>query len=391
VKHYKPETLAIRTQVETTSHKEHSAPVFLTSSFIFDDAEAMRAIFADETAGNIYSRFSNPNSQEFIDKLCVLEQTEDGIATATGMAAIFATFMGLLQSGDHILSSASVFGSTHTLFTKLFPRWGITHTYFTSDSIEKLEQFVQPNTKVLYCETPSNPGLQILDLELLSKFCHQHSILLIVDNCFATPYVQNPTKFGADIIIHSATKYIDGQGRVLGGAVLGSKEIIEKIRFFARHSGPSMSPFNAWLLSKSLETLSIRMEKHSSNAEKIVEYLENNIYIEKVMYPFSLSHPQYHLAKKQMKLGGGIVTCIIKGGIDNGKRFIDELQMCSLSANLGDTRTIVTHPASTTHSKLTEEERQYVGILPGLIRISVGLEHHTDIINDIQQALEKCQ
>lgn len=391
MKHYKPETLAIRTQVETTSHKEHSAPLFLTSSFIFDDAEAMRAIFADETAGNIYSRFSNPNSQEFIDKLCVLEQTEDGIATATGMAAIFATFMGLLQSGDHILSSASVFGSTHTLFTKLFPKWGITHTYFTSDSIENLEQIVQPNTKVLYCETPSNPGLQILDLELLSKFCHQHSILLIVDNCFATPYLQNPTKFGADIIIHSATKYIDGQGRVLGGAILGSKEIIEKIRFFARHSGPSMSPFNAWLLSKSLETLAIRMEKHSSNAEKIVEYLENNTYIEKVMYPFSLSHPQYHLAKKQMKLGGGIVTCIIKGGIDNGKRFIDELQMCSLSANLGDTRTIVTHPASTTHSKLTEEERQYVGILPGLIRISVGLEHHTDIINDIQQALEKCQ
>ncbi len=391
MKPYKPETLAIRTQVETTSHKEHSAPLFLTSSFIFDDAEAMRAIFADETAGNIYSRFSNPNSQEFIDKLCVLEQTEDGIATATGMAAIFATFMGLLQSGDHILSSASVFGSTHTLFTKLFPKWGITHTYFTSDSIEKLEQIVQPNTKVLYCETPSNPGLQILDLELLSKFCHQHSILLIVDNCFATPYLQNPTKFGADIIIHSATKYIDGQGRVLGGAILGSKEIIEKIRFFARHSGPSISPFNAWLLSKSLETLAIRMEKHSSNAEKIVEYLENNTYIEKVMYPFSLSHPQYHLAKKQMKLGGGIVTCIIKGGIDNGKRFIDELQMCSLSANLGDTRTIVTHPASTTHSKLTEEERQYVGILPGLIRISVGLEHHTDIINDIQQALEKCQ
>jgi O-succinylhomoserine sulfhydrylase len=299
--------------------------------------------------------------------------------------------MGLLQSGDHILSSASVFGSTHTLFTKLFPKWGITHTYFTSDSIEKLEQIVQPNTKVLYCETPSNPGLQILDLELLSKFCHQHSILLIVDNCFATPYLQNPTKFGADIIIHSATKYIDGQGRVLGGAILGSKAIIEKIRFFARHSGPSMSPFNAWLLSKSLETLAIRMEKHSSNAEKIVEYLENNTYIEKVMYPFSLSHPQYHLAKKQMKLGGGIVTCIIKGGIANGKRFIDELQMCSLSANLGDTRTIVTHPASTTHSKLTEEERQYVGILPGLIRISVGLEHHTDIINDIQQALEKCQ
>lgn len=391
MKHYKQETQAIRIQLEKSKHREHSAPLFLTSSFTFDDAESMRAIFADEIEGNIYSRFSNPNTQEFIDKLCVLEQTEDGIATATGMAAIFATFMGLLQSGDHILSSASVFGSTHTLFTKLFSKWGITHTYFASDSTVSLEQYLQPNTKVLYCETPSNPGLQILDLELLSNFCKRHSILLIVDNCFATPYLQNPKKFGADIIIHSATKYIDGQGRVLGGAVLGTKEIIEKIRFFARHSGPSMSPFNAWLLSKSLETLAIRMEKHSSNAEKIVEYLDNNPYIEKVMYPFSLSHPQYHLAKKQMKLGGGIVSCIIKGGIDKGKRFIDELQMCSLSANLGDTRTIVTHPASTTHSKLTEEERQYVGILPGLVRISVGLEHHTDIIQDIHQALEKSQ
>ena len=388
---HKPETLAIRTQIERTSHKEHSAPLFLTSSFTFDDAESMRSIFAEEHEGNIYSRFSNPNCQEFIDKLCVLEHTEDGIATATGMSAVFATFMGLLHSGDHIVSSASVFGSTHTLFTKIFPKWGISHTYFSSDSIDSIEQLLQENTKILYCETPSNPCLEILDLALLSDLCRKHSILLIVDNCFATPYLQNPKLLGADIIIHSATKYIDGQGRVLGGAILGSKEIIEKIRFFARHSGPSMSPFNAWLLSKSLETLSIRMERHCQNAEKVVEYLEKHPSIERVIYPFSLSHPQYNLAKKQMKLGGGIVTCIIKGGIDKGKRFIDELQMCSLSANLGDTRTIITHPASTTHSKLTEEERQHVGILPGLIRISVGLEHYEDINNDIQQALEKCQ
>lgn len=388
---YKAETNAIRTQIPTTSQNEHSTPLFLTSSFVFDDAEMMRAMFADEIGGNIYSRFSNPNCQELIDKLTLLEGTEDGITTATGMAAVFATFMGLLQSGDHILSSASVFGSTHTLFTKVFPKWNISHTYFSSHSIENLEQFVQPNTKILYCETPSNPGLEILDIEALSQFCRQRSILLVVDNCFATPYLQNPTNFGADIIIHSATKYLDGQGRVLGGAVLGTKEIIEKIRFFARHSGPSMSPFNAWILSKSLETLAIRMERHCSNAEKVVEYLEKHPSIEKVIYPFSLSHPQYHLAKKQMKLGGGIVTCIINGGIEKGKRFIDELQMCSLSANLGDTRTIVTHPASTTHSKLTEEERQHVGILPGLLRISVGLEHYDDINNDIQQALEKCQ
>ncbi len=273
---YKAETIAIRTQTATTSQNEHSTPLFLTSSFIFDDAEMMRAMFADEIGGNIYSRFSNPNCQELIDKLTLLEGTEDGITTATGMAAVFATFMGLLQSGDHILSSASVFGSTHTLFTKVFPKWNISHTYFSSHSIENLEQFIEPNTKMFYCETPSNPGLEILDIEALSQFCRQRSILLVVDNCFATPYLQNPTTFGADIIIHSATKYLDGQGRVLGGAVLGTKEIIEKIRFFARHSGPSMSPFNAWILSKSLETLAIRMERHCSNAEKVVEYLEKH-------------------------------------------------------------------------------------------------------------------
>jgi len=387
----KAETQAIRTQIPTTFQHEHSTPLFLTSSFIFDDAEMMRAMFADEIDGNIYSRFSNPNCQELIDKLRLLEGTEDGITTATGMAAVFATFMGLLQSGDHIISSASVFGSTHTLFTKVFPKWNISHTYFPSPSPEHLEQIIQPNTKILYCETPSNPGLEILDIQALSEFCRHHSILLIVDNCFATPYLQNPTKFGADVIIHSATKYLDGQGRILGGAVLGPKEIIDKIRFFARHSGPSMSPFNAWILSKSLETLAVRMERHCSNAEKITAYLEKHPSIERVIYPFSQAHPHYHLAKKQMKLGGGIVTCIIKGGIEKGKKFIDALQMCSLSANLGDTRTIVTHPASTTHSKLSEDERLYVGILPGLIRISVGLEHYDDIINDIEQALEKCQ
>lgn len=385
------ETIAIRTQIERTQHNEHSTPLFLTSSFVFDDSENMRALFADEIEGNIYSRFSNPNCQEFIDKLSALEKAEDGITTGTGMAAVFASFMGLLSHGDHILSTAGVFGSTHTLFTKVFPRWGITHTYTDSHSSSEWKKYIRPETKIFYCETPSNPGLEIIDLEEAGNFCREHNIIFLVDNCFATPYLQNPTDYGADIIVHSATKYIDGQGRTLGGAIVGKRKFIEQIRFFARHSGPSLSPFNAWLLSKSLETLAVRMDRHCDNAEKVVSFLEQHPLIEKVLYPFSSQHPQYHIAKKQMKRGGGIVTFIIKGGLEKGRTFIDSLQMCSLTANLGDTRTIITHPASTTHSKLSEEERRNVGILPGLIRVSVGLEHSEDIIKDISSALEKCQ
>lgn len=356
---------------------------------MFDDAEEMRAMFADEKQGNIYSRFTNPNTTELIDKMCLLEGTEAGYATSTGMAAVFASFMALLKNGDHILSASSIFGSTHTLLTKFLPRWGITHTFADVRHPEKWESLIQPNTKMIFVETPSNPGLDIIDLEWLGGFAKKHNIILNVDNCFATPFLQRPAEYGAHIVTHSATKYIDGQGRVMGGLVLGKAELIKEVFAFCRSSGPALSPFNAWTLSKSLETLGIRMERHSHNAQKLASLLENNPEIEQVRYPFLLSHPQYEIARKQMSHGGGIVAFNIKGGVERGRRFLDALEMCSLTANLGDSRTIATHPASTTHAKLTEEERISVGITPGLVRISVGLENIIDIIADIDQALIK--
>ncbi|MFY0686759.1 MAG: aminotransferase class I/II-fold pyridoxal phosphate-dependent enzyme [Cyclobacteriaceae bacterium] len=382
------ETDAIRTQLENALHREHSTPLFLTSSFTFASAEEARAMFNDEIPGNIYSRYSNPNTDEFIAKMCSLEGTEDGIATATGMSAMFTSMAALLGQGDHVLASRALFGSTHQLFTKFFPKWGIEHTYFNLYRPEKWESLIQPNTKMIFVETPSNPGLDIVDLELLGQLAEKHNVLLNVDNCFATPYVQNPAKFGAHIVTHSATKFIDGQGRTLGGAILGNADIIEEIRQFARHSGPSMSPFNAWVLSKSLETLAVRMERHCENALKIAEYLQDHDELEQVRYPFLSSHPQHELAQKQMKYGGGIVTFTVKGGLSRGAAFLDNLKMLSLTPNLGDTRTTVTHPASTTHSKLTEEERASVGISPGLVRISVGLENVNDVLADIEQALQ---
>ena len=359
----------------------------MTSSFTFADAEEARAMFADEVPGNIYSRYSNPNTSEFIDKLCLLEKTEDGIATATGMSAMFTSIAGYLQKGDHILASRAVFGSTHQLFTSILPKWGIEHSYFNLHRPEKIESLIQPNTKMIFVESPSNPGLDIIDLEHLGNLADKHGIILNVDNCFATPYLQNPVDYGAHLVTHSATKFIDGQGRSLGGAILGKREVIEEIRFFARHTGPSMSPFNAWLLSKSLETLAVRMDRHCDNAYKIAKYLEGHEELELVKYPFLQSHPQYDLARKQMKNGGGLVSIVVKGGIERGVRFLSGLKMLSLTANLGDTRTAVTHPASTTHSKLTEEERSSVGIAPGLVRISAGLEDINDIVQDIEQAL----
>jgi O-succinylhomoserine sulfhydrylase len=382
------ETNAIRTQSERTENREHSVPLYLTSSFTFDDAEQMRSMFADEQEGNIYSRFINPNSTEFIDKMCLLEGAEAGFATASGMAAIFAGFMALLKSGDHILSASSIFGSTHTVLTKFLPKWGITSTYADMSKPETWEALIQKNTKMIFVETPSNPGLDIIDLEWLGMLAKKHNIILNVDNCFATPFIQRPIEFGADLVTHSATKYIDGQGRVLGGIVVGKKELIKEILTFCRSTGPALSPFNAWVLSKSLETLSIRMERHSQNAQKLAGLLENHPEVLSVRYPFLLSHPQFEIAKKQMSMGGGIVTFEIKGGIERGRKFLDALQMCSLTANLGDTRTIATHPASTTHAKLTEEERIATGISPGLVRISVGLENIIDIVADIEQALD---
>jgi len=381
------ETEAIRNQMDRTPYSEHSTPLFLTSSFVFDDAEDMRASFAEEKEKNLYSRFTNPNTTEFIDKIVKMEGAESGYAFATGMAAIYATFAGLLSAGDHIVSARSVFGSTHTLFTKYFPKWNITTSYFKVEEADKIEELIQPNTKILYAETPTNPGVDIIDLELLSKVAKKHNLILIIDNCFATPYIQKPIEFGADIVVHSATKLIDGQGRVLGGVAVGRADLIREIYLFARNTGPAMSPFNAWVLSKSLETLAVRVEKHCENAIKVAEFLENHKQVNWVKYPFLKSHPNYEVAKKQMKLGGNIVAFEIKGGIEAGKAFLNKIKMCSLSANLGDTRTIVTHPASTTHSKLSLEDRLEVSITDGLVRTSIGLEHIQDIMADFEQAL----
>ena len=381
------ETDAIRAQTDRSDNKEHSVPIYLTSSFVFDDAEHARALFADEVPGNIYTRYSNPNTNEFIEKLCLLEGAEDGIATASGMAAMYTSMAALLKAGDHILACRSVFGSTHQILNTIFPKFNISYTYADVNDTDSWESKIQKNTRMIFVETPSNPALDIIDLEWLGKLAAKHNLILNVDNCFATPYLQNPARWGAHLVTHSATKFIDGQGRVIGGAIVGKKELIKEIRFFARHTGPSMSPFNAWILSKSLETLAVRMEQHCKNALELAAALEKNKNVEKVKYPFLPSHPQYQLAKKQMRLGGGVVSFEVKGGIDGGRKFLNSLKMISHSANLGDTRSIATHPASTTHSKLSEEERLSVGITSGLVRISVGLESIQDIIKDVEQAL----
>ncbi|MEH6535353.1 MAG: O-succinylhomoserine sulfhydrylase [Psychroserpens sp.] len=385
-KHF--ETNAIRTQTERSQFMEHSTPLYLTSSFVFEDAEDMRASFSEEKQRNIYSRFTNPNTSEFVEKMCKMEGAEAGYAFATGMSAVFSTFAALLNAGDHIVSASSIFGSTHGLFTKFLPKWNIETSYFNVNDVDAIEGLIQPNTKILYAESPTNPAVDILDLERLGQIAKKHNILFVIDNCFATPYLQNPIKFGADLVIHSATKLIDGQGRVLGGVTVGQADLIREIYLFSRNTGPALSPFNAWVLSKSLETLAVRVDKHCENALKVAEYLESHPKISLVKYPFLKSHPQYDIAKKQMKLGGNVVAFEVRGGIEAGRAFLNNIKLCSLSANLGDTRTIVTHPASTTHAKLTEEDRLEVGITDGLVRISVGLENVKDVISDLSQALE---
>ena len=381
------ETDAIRTQIPTTPEREHATPLFLTSSFVFDDAEQARALFADEIPGNIYSRYSNPNTDEFVRKLCLMEGAEDGIATASGMAAVFVSLAALLSSGDHLLAARSLFGSTHQILGKILPRWGISHSYADLGQPERWPGLIQPTTRVIFVETPSNPGLDLVDLEWLGGLAKERGLTLIVDNCFTTPYLQQPIRHGADLVIHSATKFIDGQGRTLGGALVGRSKLIAEARFFARHTGPALSPFNAWVLSKSLETLAVRMDRHCANALKVAEHFEGHPELESVRYPFLASHPQYALARRQMSQGGGIVVLVVKGGLERARRFLDNVGLVSHSPNLGDTRSIVTHPTSTTHSKLTEEERLAVGIVPGLIRVSVGLEHPDDVIGDLEQAL----
>lgn len=380
----------IREQAKRSSLREHSVPLYLTSSFIFDSAEQGRAVFADEEEAMVYSRYANPNTTEFINKVCLLEEAEAGLAFASGMGAIFSTFAGFIEQGDHIVSSRAIFGSTHQLFTQLFPKWGVTTTYVDAINPEEWEKAIQPNTKFIFLESPSNPGLELVDLEWLGglkkKYPH---IIFAIDNCFATPYLQKPLAYGFDLSIHSATKYMDGQGRVLGGVVVGKQELIDKMMFLIRHTGPAMSAFNAWLLSKSIETLGLRMDRHCSNALAVAEELEKNTEVLDVKYPFLPSHPQYELAKKQMKAGGGIVTIEVKGGKERAFQFLDALNMILYTSNLGDSRSIATHPASTTHSKLTEEEREKLGIRPGTVRLSIGIEDQKDIIDDILQALEK--
>ena len=383
------ETQAVRIAPSASDQREHSAPIYLTSSFTFESSEEAIQMFSEEIPGNIYSRYANPNSSDLIEKICAAEGTEDGITTASGMAAMFGSMAALLSQGDHILAARSLFGSTHQLLTRVFPKWGISHTYGDISDIQNWENLIKPQTKMLFIETPSNPGLEIIDLEFAAALAKAHNLIFVVDNCFATPYLQQPAKWGADLVTHSATKFIDGQGRVLGGLILGSKELINQVGFFAKHTGPSLSPFNAWILSKSMETLAVRMDRHCDSALKIGKYFQDSRDLESVSYPFLKSHPQYQLAIKQMTQGGGILTLTLKGGLERAKKFINQLQMISITSNLGDSRSIITHPASTTHSKLTEEERQQVGILPSLIRLSVGLEHVDDIILDIERALER--
>ena len=386
---HKLETRAVRTQMERSQYLEHSTPLHLTSSFVFEDAEDMRASFAEEKQRNIYSRFTNPNTSEFVQKVTEMEGAEDGVSFATGMGAIYGTFAALLNAGDHIVSARSVFGSTHTLFTKYLPKWNIETSYFKVEEPEAITDLIKPNTKILYAETPTNPGVDILDLQYLGNIAKEYNLILIIDNCFATPYLQQPIKFGADLVIHSATKLIDGQGRVLGGVTVGSLDLIHEIYLFARNTGSALSPFNAWILSKSMETLPVRVDRHCQTALETAEYLENHPKINWVKYPFLKSHPQFELAKKQMSQGGSIVAFEIKGGIDAGRNFLNALEMLSLSSNLGDSRSIVTHPASTTHSKLSESDRSEVGITDGMVRLSIGLEHIEDIKNDLNQALAK--
>ena len=385
----KIKTAVIRSQTPSSPHREHASAIYMTSSYTFENAEHARALFAKEVEGQIYTRYGNPNTDEFIEKMCLLEGAEAGLALASGMSAVFTGIAGLLNSGDHVLACRSVFGSTHQILTQLLPRWGMSHSYVAIDQPETWAAAVQPTTRLCIVETPSNPALDLIDLAWLGQFCREHDIILLVDNVFATPILQRPLSLGANLVMHSATKYIDGQGRAIGGVLVGDKQLLDQLAFFLRHTGPSLSPFNAWLFSKSLETLALRVERHCDNAEKLAAWLESQPEVAWVKYPHLPSHPQYELAKRQMSRGGGMVTFAVKGGLAQGRRFLDALQLCSLTANLGDTRTIATHPASTTHSSLQEADRLAVGITPGLIRISVGLEHVDDVVADVAQELGK--
>ncbi len=385
----KDQTKLIRTQTNQTAYREHNTPLYLTSSFTFDTAEQMRDTFSNKLEGQIYSRYSNPNLDEFIQKMCLLEDKPSGFATSSGMAAVYLGLMSFLSAGDHILASCALFGSTHQILDQILPRFGITTTYVDPENKEECVDAIERETKLMIVETPSNPGLKIVDLKFCGDLCEKHDLLFIVDNCFATPILQKPAKYGADLIIHSATKYLDGQGRVLGGIIVGDEELMDQVIFMARHTGPVLSPFHAWILSQSLETLPLRMKAHSENALKIAQALSGHPRIKTVSYPFLPDFPQYDLARNQMSMGGGIVTFELKGDVNDVFKFINQLKMLSITSNLGDARSIVTHPATTTHSKMDPMDREKAGISDQLVRISVGLEDVDDIQADITQALSK--
>ncbi|NOQ82096.1 MAG: O-succinylhomoserine sulfhydrylase [Methylophaga sp.] len=382
-------TRAVRAGQQRTHENEHSEPMFLTSSYVFDNAEQAAARFSGDEAGNIYSRFTNPTVRTFEQRLASLEGAESAVATSSGMSAILSTFMALLSAGDHIVSSRSIFGTTRVLFDKYLAKFGVATDYVALTDLASWEQAIKSNTKALFLETPSNPLNEVADLAALSALAKAHDCLLIVDNCFCTPALQQPLTFGADIVVHSATKYIDGQGRCVGGAVVGDAQRVgEDVYGFLRTAGPTMSPFNAWTFLKGLETLELRMNAHSASALQLAQWLEQQPNVTEVFYSGLISHPQHELAKQQQSAFGGIIAFEVKGGKEGAWKLINATQWLSITANLGDTKTTITHPATTTHGRMTEEERAEAGITDGLVRISVGLESVEDIQVDLQQGLD---
>lgn len=380
---WKFDTQAIRAGSLQSEFGENSEAIFLTSSYVFDSSSQAAARFAGNEPGNIYSRFTNPTVTMFQDRLAALEGSDACVATSSGMSAILATIMGLCSAGDHIVASRSIFGTTVQLFSNILNRWGLEVTFVSLTNLNEWEDAIQKNTKLFFVETPSNPLTEVTDIKALSKIAHQKDIKLVVDNCFCSPALQRPLLFGADIIIHSATKYIDGQGRCLGGAVLADKKTIEPIYQFLRTAGPTMSAFNAWVFLKGLETLSIRMDAHSKNALHLASWLESQSQVDRVYYPGLASHPQHKLALTQQKTGGAIVSFEVKGGQKEAWSLIDSTRLISITANLGDVKSTITHPATTTHSRVSPEERQKAGIKDNLVRIAVGLEDIEDLKADL--------
>jgi len=382
------ETLAVRAGQQRTAESEHSEPIFPTSSYVFESAAAAAARFSGEQPGNIYSRFTNPTVRTFEQRLAALEGGERCVATASGMAAIYATCAGLLQAGDHVVSSRSIFGSTTLLFNNYLQKFGIETTFVAQDDLPAWEAAIRPETRLLFLETPSNPLTEVADIAELADLAHDNSCLLVVDNCFCTPALQRPLALGADIVIHSATKYLDGQGRCVGGAVVGREDVVgEGVYGFLRTCGPTMSPFNAWVFLKGLETLSIRMRAHCASAQLLADWLQAQPAISRVYYPGLVSHPQHELAARQQSGFGGIVAFDLKGGKEAAWKLIDATRICSITANLGDTKTTITHPATTTHGRLTPEQREESGLSDGLVRVAVGLESIDDLRADLARGL----